>query len=155
MSIEISEPRTEQEFEECYRLRYERLRKPHGQPPGSERTDPAESASTHLIARIDGRIVGSFCWAVGMHRDETTGQRNVFVRFRQLAVEPEFEGRGIGRKLLEAGIERARAIGATEIHGNVRAELVPWFESIGFIEVGPGETLFGTVEHVAMVIPLQ
>ena len=34
--------------------------------PGSERDDPAEPASNHLIARVDGRIVGAACWAVGM-----------------------------------------------------------------------------------------
>lgn len=154
MKVEIAEPRTEQELEEYYRLRYERLRAPHGQPPGSERDNPAEASSTHLIAKVDGRVVGAACWAVGMGRDELTGKRKIFVRSRQLAVDPEFEGRGVGIVLMRHVERGARNVGAEEIVGNVRLELIPYFESLGWFVSGQGETLFGSVEHVSMVKPL-
>ena len=148
MRIEITEPRTDEEFEQYYRLRYERLRKEHGLPEGSERDHPAEPASNHLIAKLDGRIVGAACWAVGM--TERDGARELYVRFRQLAVEREFDERGIGIALTRRVEQHAREIGAKEIIGNARAERVPYFESLGYVVRGEGETLFGVVEHVSM-----
>jgi len=79
---ELGEPKTQEEWAEYYRLRYERLRKPLGQPLGSERDDPAEPSSIHIIAKMDGRVVGAGCWVVGL----------MFVRFRQMAVDSDCGG---------------------------------------------------------------
>jgi GNAT superfamily N-acetyltransferase len=155
MKIELTEPKTDHEFEEYYRVRYERLRKPHGQAPGTERDHPAEASSTHLIATVDGHVAGAACWAVGMGKDEATGARQVFVRFRQMAIDEAFDNRGIGIAMSRYIEKRARAIGAAEIVGNVRVERVPYFERLGYTVTGPGETLFGTVEHVSMVKSLR
>jgi predicted N-acetyltransferase YhbS len=152
--VELAEPRTEEEFEEYYRLRYERLRQQHGLPPGSERNHPAEAGSSHLVAKAGGRIVGAACWAVGVRTGQTSGGRDLYVRFRQLAVEEEFDGRGIGI-VLTRQIERvARSLGAKEIVANVRLDHVPYFEHMGYVVHGKGETLFGDVEHMSMVKPL-
>ena len=155
MKIELAEPRTEEELQEYYRLRYERLRKLHGLEPGSERDHPAEAGSTHLIARAEGRIVGAACWAVGLRNDERSGRRQLYVRYRQLAVDPEFEGRGIGIVMTKHIERAARALGAIEIVGNVRDERVPYFEQLGYVVSGKGETLFGTVEHTSMTKALH
>ena len=50
--------------------------------------------------------------------------------------------------------ERARAIGATKLVGNVRVEIVPWFRRHGWIEVGEGVKLFDRVESLEMSKPL-
>ena len=150
-NIELAEPRTEEEWAEYYRLRYERLRKPLGQPPGSERDDPAETSSIHIIAKVDGRVRGAGCWAVGLRSGNDPGTRRMFVRFRQMAVDSDFEGRGIGSAITRDVEERSRALGAVEIVGNVRAEKVGYMRRHGWIEQGEGVTLFGTVESVAMV----
>ena len=152
MDFELTEPRSEEEFEEYYRLRYERLRKPLGLPPGSERDDPAEPASVHIIAKIDGRVVAAACWAVGMRKEENS--RILFVRFRQMAIDPDFEGRGIGGAITRHVEQCARAMGAVEIVGNVRVDQVAYFRRYGFVEQGEGVTLYGHVEHVSMVWPL-
>jgi hypothetical protein len=81
-NIELGEPKTQEEWAEYYRLRYERLRKPLGQLLGSERDDPAEPSSIHIIAKMDGRVVGAGCWLVGL----------MFVRFRQMAVDSDCGG---------------------------------------------------------------
>jgi GNAT superfamily N-acetyltransferase len=154
VQIDIREPATEQEFEEYYRLRYERLRKPQGVPPGGEREGQIEDSSTHLIAEVDGRIVGATSLVVGMRRDPDSGARHVYVRWRNLAIDEEFEGRGIGAALSAAVEERARAIGAKELVGNSRAENVHYFERFGFVAVGPGEDLLG-IKHVAIVKRLR
>jgi N-acetylglutamate synthase-like GNAT family acetyltransferase len=155
VKIELMEPRTDQEFEDYYRLRYERLRKPHGLSLGSERDHPAEASSIHVIAKADGRVVGAGCWVVGMRKDEQTGARQVFARFRQLAIDHDFDNRGIGVALLRYMEKAARQTGAKEIVGNVRVERVSYFERLGYVVNGRGETLYGNVEHMSMVKPLS
>jgi GNAT superfamily N-acetyltransferase len=150
-TIELREPRTEEEWAQYYRLRYERLRKPLGQPPGSERDDPAEPSSSHVIATVDGRVVGAGCWVVGLRSGSDPSARQMFVRFRQMAVDSAFEGRGIGSAITRHVEERSRALGAVEIVGNVRAENVRFMGKHGYIEHGEGVTLFGTVDSVSMV----
>jgi GNAT superfamily N-acetyltransferase len=154
-SIELAEPKTDEDWAEYYRLRYERLRKPLGQPPGSERDDPAEPSSMHVVAKVDGRVVGAGCWAIGLRPGDDAGSRRMFVRFRQLAVDPDYEGRGIGSAITHHVEERSRALGAVEVVGNVRAVNVGYFRKHGWVEQGHGVTLFGTVESIAMVKPLS
>jgi predicted N-acetyltransferase YhbS len=153
--VEVAEPGTEEEFDEYYRLRYERLRQQHGLPPGSERDHPAEAGSSHLIAKVEGRIVGAACWAVGIREGPVPGKRDFYVRFRQLAVEEEFDGRGIGIVLTRRIERTARSLGAKEIVANVRLDHVPYFQHLGYVVKGKGETLFGTVEHASMAKSLQ
>lgn len=99
--------------------------------------------------------MGAACWAVGLHRDEASGVRNLYVCHRQLAVDPEFEGRGVGI-VMTRHIERAApALGAIEIVGHVRDERVPYFERLGYVVRGKGETLFGSVEHTSMAKTLR
>lgn len=152
MEIELVTPQTDEEFEQYYRLRYERLRKVHGLPEGSERDHPAEPSSEHLIAKVDSRIVAAACWAVGM--TERDGERLIYVRFRHLAVDPEFEGRGIGDAMTRHVEEYGREIGAGEIVGNVRVDRVSYFERHGWVVLGKGETLYGELEHISMAKPL-
>jgi GNAT superfamily N-acetyltransferase len=148
--IEITEPRTEEEFEDYYRLRYERLRKPHGQPPGSEREDPLEAQSHHAIAKIDGRIVGAECWVLLSRREGRLRRKVPIVRSRQIAVDPNFEGRGVASALFDHVEAWAREIGARELIGNVREEIVPWITRRGWEVRGEGVTLYGTVKSLSM-----
>jgi GNAT superfamily N-acetyltransferase len=150
VDLEISEPRTADELESYYRLRFERLRKPHGQPRGSERDHPLEADSSHLVAKVDNRVVGGICWALLVRSGGLLRRRRPYVRARQLVVDPEFEGQGIGGALMLRMEERCRAAGAVELVANVRVENVEMFEGRGWIVTGDGETLFGTVEHRSM-----
>jgi GNAT superfamily N-acetyltransferase len=152
MELEIVEPKSEEEFEAYYRLRYERLRKPLGLPPGSERDDRMEPATIHRVVKIGGRVVGATCWVVGVRREGNV--RALYVRSRQTAVDPEFEGRGIGNAILRHIEENARAIGAMELVANARTEIVPWLSRHGWIDIGEGVKLFDQVESLAMSKPL-
>ena len=153
MGIEVREPQTEEEFEEYYRLRYERLRAPHGQSPGSERNDPNEPISKHVIAKMDGRIVGAECWVVLEKGSQSN--RQLYARSRQTAVDPDYEGAGVASAMLNYVFDRARELGCNEIVANVRNEIVGFAESLGFKVTAPGTKLFETVEHVFMVKPLR
>lgn len=61
----------------------------------------------------------------------------------KMAVSPDLRGRGIGRRVLEFAISRARALGATGLFlgsNSVLANAVHLYESVGFKHV-PQETL--------------
>ncbi len=150
--IEFTEPKTDEEFAEYYQLRYERLRKPLGLPPGSEREEGVEPGSTHFIAKLNGQVVAAECWAVGMRKDGA-GKREIFVRYRQAAVHRDFEARGIGPRMMRHVEDQARKIGAVELVANVRMDYVQYFQHFGWVEAGEGVVMHG-VEHRSMVKPL-
>lgn len=146
------EPRSDEEWQTYYRLRYERLRKPLGLPLTSVTEDPLEPASTHRMIKFGDRIIAGTCWIVGMRKEQ--GQRVSYVRWRQLGVDPEFEGLGVARVSM-AHVERyARSIGAVELVGNPRIEHVPWFRRSGWVEIGEGVKLYDQVESLSMIKPL-
>jgi putative acetyltransferase len=87
-----------------------------------------------LIAELDGRAIG--CVALvpdGLGAYELS----------KMAVAPELRGRGAGRALLAAAIERARALGADSLFLGSSTKLpnaVHLYEALGFEHVPP-ETL--------------
>ncbi len=86
-----------------------------------------------LIARIGSEIVG--CGAV-------VPEGHGVYEVSKMAVSPRYRGRGIGRRILEAAIEQARALGATSIilaSNRKLANAVHLYESMGFVHVPPEE----------------
>ena len=59
-----------------------------------------------------------------------------------LFVEPDAMGRGLGRTLVEA------AGAPLDVTANLNA--VPFYEAVGFVEVGPVETLFGEARRMRL-----
>ena len=59
----------------------------------------AERVIDFLVTAVDGRVIAC------VHLDEYSPS---LVEVRSLAVDPEFQGRGIGRELVRAGEELAR-----------------------------------------------
>jgi GNAT superfamily N-acetyltransferase len=146
------EPKGDEQWEIYHRLRYERLREPLGLPLSSVTEDPLESSSIHRLIFAGERIVAATCWIVGMRKE---GARHIpYVRWRQLGVDPDFEGRGIARVSMREVERYARSIGAIELVGNPRIEHVPWFRRSGWIEIGEGVKLYDQVESLSMIKPL-
>jgi putative acetyltransferase len=87
-----------------------------------------------LIAELDGRAVG----CVALVPDGTGAYE-----LSKMAISPALRGRGAGRKLLTAAIERARELGAGSLfRGSSKklANAVHLYEALGFRHVSP-ETL--------------
>lgn len=82
-----------------------------------------------LLARDDDRVIG--CVAL-----EPVG--GAVFELSKMAVDPPERGRGIGRRLIAAAIERARELGAASLFLGSNARLAPairLYESAGFRHV--------------------
>jgi ribosomal protein S18 acetylase RimI-like enzyme len=67
------------------------------------------------------------------------------VNVHDLAVAPQFRGRGIGKALLEAVAADARALGCGKVTLEVRADnarAIDLYRRVGFQSTQPAETLF-------------
>ncbi|HEX8350972.1 MAG TPA: GNAT family N-acetyltransferase [Hymenobacter sp.] len=141
--MQLIVPRTPAEFAAYYDLRYRVLRAPWQQPLGSERADDDERPSTmHAMLRApDGAVVG-------VARLHPSGPAQAQVRY--MAVEPGWQGQGIGRQLLEYLEAAARQQGLTECILHARETAVPFYTRLGYEVVAPSHTLFGSVPHFLM-----
>jgi len=60
------------------------------------------------------------------------------VQLRGMAVDPTWQGRGVGRRLLEHAMDRLRAQGYTVLWANARDTAIPFYERLGLEVVGEG-----------------
>src|SRR5207248_6380568 len=96
----LAEPRTTQEWESYFDLRWRVLRKPWGQARGSERDD-LDAESFHLLARdAAGTVVG-----VGRLHLNSPSEAQV----RYMAIDETFRDRGVGSRILSGLEDRARS----------------------------------------------
>lgn len=89
-----------------------------------------------LIALVDGRPAGT-CALVVMDDPEYDFE------LVKMAVSPAVRGRGVGRMLAEAALERARSVGARGVYLESSSRLKPaiaLYESLGFRDVAGGES---------------
>jgi predicted N-acetyltransferase YhbS len=136
VTITITSMRTAEDAAAFARLNEERIRADFDFEPKDRETlaDPfghyVEPGGDVLLARDgDDRVIG--CVALEPTAD------GVF-ELSKMAVAPDERGRGTGRRLMEAAIERARALGASSLFlGSNRrlAAAVGLYESAGFRHV--------------------
>ena len=88
-----------------------------------------------LVAELDGRVVGTATYVPGPGRDSDFDEPD-WADLRMLAVDPSARGKGIGRALSEACIERARRDGRAVIGLHTDNEMTPahsLYTSLGFV----------------------
>jgi N-acetylglutamate synthase-like GNAT family acetyltransferase len=82
-----------------------------------------------LLARLDGVIVGT----AALIKDSDT-----FFELVKMAVDEQYQGKQIGKKLALAAIDKARELGATQLFLESNRKLSPalnLYKSVGFQEV--------------------
>lgn len=143
--FELRQPSSPDELETYFRFRWQLLRAPWGQPPGSERDD-FDDAAYHLIARLrSGELAG-----IGrVHLPDT---RTAQIRY--MATAEEFRGLGIGTAIVARLEQVARDRGARVVTLNARELAVPFYTGLGYSVCGDGHTLYGTIRHKRMQKPL-
>lgn len=124
-------------------LRHAVLRAPLGRPPGSEYF-PFEPEALHLVARVGDAVIG----CVLFHPDGRGGGRAL-----QMAVDPAWQRRGIGRRLLLALADRLRADGLTRMTGHARLSALDLYLRLGARVIGEPYEEVG-IPHVDVELAL-
>lgn len=139
--MEIRTPRNQEEWEAYYDLRYRILRKPWNQVRGSERNE-ADAYAIHLAYFEQNRILGVV--RLDTHESDTIAQ----VRF--MAVEDNFRGKGIGKKLVLEAEKRAGQLGFEMIMLQAREGAVKFYETLNYRLIEKSHLLFGVIQHYRM-----
>lgn len=107
-------------------LRYRVLREPLGMTR-AEVAFPFESESLHLVAEDGGRVVG----CVLFHPESATAGR-----LFQMAVRRDGQRSGLGRTLVATLEDELRRRGYRDVHLHARAEVVGFYERLGYAAFG-------------------
>ncbi len=137
---QIRQPESASEWTRYFDLRWRILRKPWGQPRGSER-DEFETSATHVMA-VDAaaKVVG-----VGRLHILQTGEGQI----RYMAVEPAYEGQGIATTILQKLEEAATQNGIVTLRLNARENARGFYQCQGYHELGDAPSAFG-IPHIRM-----
>jgi len=142
MKITVIEPQTPEEFKQYYSLRYKILRKPWGQPRGSER-DNEDEISYHrmIIDEATGDAI-----AVGRLQVNTKEEAQI----RYMAVADNYQGKGLGSKIVTALEDIALDKGANRIILQARKNAVQFYQRNGYKVVEKSYILFDEIQHWLM-----
>jgi predicted GNAT family N-acyltransferase len=122
-------------------LRYEVLRKPWNQPPGSEK-DNQEDTSIHIMAMDENNRV------LGVCRLQFNSSAEAQLRF--MGVKENTQGLGIGRKLIDYAEQRAKAEGASTMILQAREIAVDFYRKCGYTIVEKSFLMWGEIQHYLM-----
>lgn len=142
----VKQPISEDEFKAYHQIRFEQLRQPWHQPKGSE-VDDLENQSVHrMVVDQYGNVA-----AVGrMHKT------SCFVaQIRFMAVSDKYQGKGLGKIVLNALEDEARIQGVETIELNAREVALNFYQACGYQLLNEAHTLYGEIKHFAMVKQLK
>lgn len=128
---------------ELYRLALDLRREILRRPLGLDFTPEdiaAEASEIFFGLFIEGRAIGSV---------SLVDKRN-HVKLRQMAIDPEFHGQGLGTILFEAAASWAKQQGFHRIELHARVTAAPFYEKQGCQRVGEVFTEV-TLPHILMV----
>ena len=138
--LQVRCPQTEDEWQQYYHLRWFELRRPWGEPEGSER-DERDSDTEHCAVISGNRVIGVGRLQMNSH-DEA--------QIRYMAVASEWHGRGLGRRIVEYLEVRARELGAARVILDARQNAVGFYLVLGYNVVADSYLLFGEIQHYLM-----
>lgn len=94
----------------------------------SQITVDGSGDACHIIASVGGRVVGCGSAATSS-LPGSTGQAT---RVYGVAVDPDFQGRGLGGRILEQLLARAARTGSPAVWANARESALPFYLDRGF-----------------------
>lgn len=140
MELTVRAPQSESEWTAYYDLRFRVLRQPWGQSVGSERDNSEESAH-HFALYKEAALI-----AVVRLDQIYQGQFQV----RYMAVEPAYQGQGMGKFLFENVVGFCTSKNATEIILHAREIAIPFYRAMNFEIVQKSHLLFNEIQHYLM-----
>ena len=144
METIVRQPNTRDEWKQYYHLRWQILRQPWNQPPGSEK-DELEDQSIHRIAAIEKNNSLQIIAVARLHYTE-----NNTAQIRYMAVDEHFRLKGIGQKILLSLENTAKKEMVTSIELNARESAVPFYQANQYQIIGPGHLLYDEIRHKKM-----
>jgi GNAT superfamily N-acetyltransferase len=117
--------------------------------PNAERVPAAydlEPTTVHVAAFDAGVIVGCATVFPEAYEGEPAAWR-----LRGMAVEPSYQGKGVGRVVLELATEIAMGDGAPLMWANGRTSALAFYERLGWVAVGE-EFIYGPADIPHFVI---
>lgn len=140
MEIEIRSPKTDSEWFDYYDLRYRVLRKPLNQPLGSEKNE-GDSHGEHFALYENGVLQA-------IARLDNSAPQITQVRF--VAVETSTQGRGFGKRIMEAVEEKAKKDGNEKMILHARDYAVKFYENLNYTLIEKSYKLFDVLQHYLM-----
>lgn len=129
------------EFEKILELRYNILRAPWKQSKESA-TDEKESESYNAyILSSEGQVM-----ACGRLQEN----ENKVGQIRYMAVDEPSQGKGFGRRILEALEKKAEELGFIKIELQARENALPFYNSQGYTVDEKSFLLWGQIQHYKM-----
>lgn len=138
--IEIRTPQTAQEWEAYYDLRYGVLRKPLNQALGSEKNE-GDATGIHF-ALFESRVIKAIA--------RLDLQENNIAQVRFVAVETETQGKGYGKKIMEAVEVECSKRGIQKIILHARDYAVDFYLKLNYKLVEKSYKLFDVLQHYLM-----
>lgn len=140
-NIQLRQPKSPEELEKYYNLRWSVLREPWNMPPGSERVNDDDTASHIMAVNPAGKIIG----AGRVHLNSPTEAQ---VRF--MAVDNSCRKMGVGGMILNRLEEIAGKEGASTVILQARDYAIPFYEKNGYTILEKSYLLFDTIQHYKM-----
>lgn len=138
--MEIRSPKTDQEWEDYYNLRYRILRKPLNQPKGSERNE-GDASGIHFALFAENQIRA-------IARLDQASEKVSQVRF--VAVDTSLQGKGFGRLMMEAVEDKSKELGNEKMILHARDYALDFYIKIGYTTVEKSYKLFDVLQHYLM-----
>jgi N-acetylglutamate synthase-like GNAT family acetyltransferase len=139
--MRITEPKTAEDFEKYYQLRWEMLRKPWNKPEGSEK-DELEESSIHAMALNEHNEVVGVVRLQKLNEDE--GQ------LRYMAVKNNVQNKGVGSLLLKYIENKARETGLKSLILQSREAAVNFYLKNNYAKVEKSYLMWGEIQHYLM-----
>lgn len=121
-------------------LRYEILRKPWNQPKDTA-SDNLEEASINAFIEFGGKVI-----ACGRLQDNGNGLGQI----RYMAVHPDFQGKGLGKLIVEKLEEEAKRIGLKQLELQARENAVEFYRSCNYTVKEKTFKLWDVIQHYLM-----
>ncbi|MBX3102199.1 MAG: GNAT family N-acetyltransferase [Bacteroidetes bacterium] len=140
--LQIYAPSSTTDWDHYYQTRYETLRAPLGFPPGRYE-DPTDPEALHLMAWDEALAAPA-----GVVRGQLLTEHAAQVRY--MGVLDNYQGRGVGRLLLNAMENLLQAQGAHTAGLHARDYAVPFYEKCGYTLQYPSGLLIAAIPHFWM-----
>jgi N-acetylglutamate synthase-like GNAT family acetyltransferase len=136
----VKESSSEQELKNILDLRYKVLREPWSQP-ASTATDSLENSSINAYISDSGKAI-----ACGRLQEN----ENKIGQIRFMAVDDSYQGKGLGRMIVEHLEKRAKDLGLKSVELQARENAVKFYESCGYSIREKTFLLWGIIQHYLM-----